>query len=253
MQIVLASAKIMKASTSVDVPMNSEPKFKDKTERFVQELASWDKSRLMRELGCSQSIAIENKLRYQGFWNEEERLPAILAYFGQAYKYLKAETFSREDFRFAQEHLFIMSFLYGLLRPLDSIHPYRMEGKVKLQAAGGKSLFAFWKQYLTDVLIEAVKADDGILVHLATEEFEHLFDWKRVCQEVKVVQPLFYVDNGDTIKVVTVHAKSCRGAMARYIIKHRIAQPADILNFETEGFRYDSNYGDELHPHFIRK
>lgn len=253
MQIVLASAKIMNASTSVEVPMNSVPKYKDITVRFVQELASWDKHRLMKELGCSQAIAIENKLRYQSFWNEEERLPAILAYFGQAYKYLKAETFSHEDFRFAQGHLFIMSFLYGLLRPLDAIHPYRMEGKVKLEAAGGKNLFAFWKQYLTDMLIEAVKADDGILVHLATEEFEHLLDWKRVCQEVKVVQPLFYVDKGDTIKVVSVHAKSCRGAMTRYIIQRRITRLTDMLSFESEGFRYDSRYGDELHPHFIRK
>ena len=228
MQIVLASAKIMNASTSVEVPMNSVPKFKDITVRFVQELASWDKHRLMKELGCSQAIAIENKLRYQSFWNEEERLPAILAYFGQAYKYLKAETFSHEDFRFAQGHLFIMSFLYGLLPPFDAIHPYRMEGKVKLEAAGGKNLFAFWKQYLTDMLIEAVKADDGILVHLATEEFEH-------------------------IKVVSVHAKSCRGAMTRYIIQRRITRLTDMLSFESEGFRYDSRYGDELHPHFIRK
>lgn len=146
-----------------------------------------------------------------------------------------------------------LSSIYGLLRPLDAIHPYRMEGKVKLEAAGGKNLFAFWKQYLTDMLIEAVKADDGILVHLATEEFEHLFDWKRVCQEVKVVQPLFYVDKGDTIKVVSVYAKSCRGAMTRYIIQRRITRLTDMLSFESEGFRYDSRYGDELHPHFIRK
>lgn len=156
-------------------------------------------------------------------------------------------------FAFAQDHLFITSFLYGLLRPLDMIHPYRMEGKVRLDATKGMNLFAFWKTYLTNMLIEAVKANDGILIHLATEEFEHLFDWKRVCQEVKVIQPLFYVDKGDTIKMLSVHAKSCRGAMTKFIIQNRIDQPSDIFNFELNGFRYAPNYGDELHPHFIKK
>lgn len=253
MQILLASAKIMNASTSVDVPKKSQPRFQEQAGRFALELSTWDTQRFMKELKCSHDIAIENMLRYQSFWNEEELLPAILAYFGQAYKYLKAESFNHEDFSFAQDHLFITSFLYGLLRPLDCIHPYRMEGKVKLEAAGGKNLFAFWKPYLTDMLIETVKADDGILLHLATEEFEHLFDWKRVCQEVKVIQPLFYVDKGDTIKVVSVHAKSCRGAMTRFIIRHQITEPSEILNFELDGYKYDSNYGDELHPHFIKK
>lgn len=252
MQILLASAKIMNAATSVDIPMKSKPKFQEQAGLFALELSSWDINRLMKELKCSQAIALENQQRYQSFWNEEELLPSILAYYGQAYKYLKADNFSQDDFAFAQDHLFITSFLYGLLRPLDMIHPYRMEGKVRLDATKGMNLFAFWKTYLTNMLIEAVKANDGILIHLATEEFEHLFDWKRVCQEVKVIQPLFYVDKGDTIKMLSVHAKSCRGAMTRFIIQNRIDQPSDIFNFELNGFRYAPNYGDELHPHFIK-
>lgn len=128
-----------------------------------------------------------------------------------------------------------------------------MEGKVKLEAANGENLFSFWKPLLTDRLIESVKADDGILIHLATEEFEHLFDWKRVKEEVKVIQPLFYVDKGDTIKVVSVHAKSCRGALTRYIIQNRLSHPSDILDFELEGFKYDKDYGDASHPHFIKR
>ena len=253
MQILLASAKIMNSSSSVEVPLKSEPTYKNVANKFALELTSWDIKRLMKELKCSQEIALENQQRYQEFWDESQMMPACLAYFGQAYKYLKAETFSPEDFSFAQDHLLITSFLYGLLRPLDSIHPYRMEGKVKLDASDEKNLFSFWKPLLTDMLIGAVKADDGILVHLATEEFEHLFDWKRVKEEVKVIQPLFYVDKGDTIKVVSVHAKSCRGAMTRYIIQNRLSHPADLLNFELDGFKYDPNYGDKLHPHFIKR
>ena len=105
MQILLASAKIMNSSSLVEVPLMSEPTYKEQASKF------------------------------------------------------------------AQDHLFISSFLYGMLRPLDRIHPYRMEGKVKLEAANGENLFSFWKPLLTDRLIESVKADDGILIHLATEEF----------------------------------------------------------------------------------
>ncbi len=205
MQILLASAKIMNSSSLVEVPLMSEPTYKEQASKFALELSSWDTKHLMKELKCSQAIAQENLQRYQSFWNESEQMPAILAYFGQAYKYLKAETFSKDDFAFAQDHLFISSFLYG------------------------------------------------ILIHLATEEFEHLFDWKRVKEEVKVIQPLFYVDKGDTIKVVSVHAKSCRGAMTRYIIQNRLSHPSDILDFELEGFKYDKDYGDASHPHFIKR
>ena len=123
--------------------------------------------------------------------------------------------FTDADFRFAQSHLLILSFLYGMLRPLDMIHPYRLEGKVKLEAAGGKNLFTYWKDKLTDLLIRRVQKDDGILLHLATEEFEHLFNWKRVVKEVHVIKPYFYVDKGNEYKIVSMYAKGCRGAMAR--------------------------------------
>ena len=125
-----------------------------------------------------------------------------------------------------------------MLRPLDRIHPYRMEGKVKLEAANGENLFSFWKPLLTDRLIESVKADDGILIHLATEEFEHLFDWKRVKEEVKVIQPLFYVRKGNSFKVQAVWAKSCRGAMTRFLLTQQIKNPAELSAFDYEGFHF---------------
>ena len=95
---------------------------------------------------------------------------------------------------FHRWHL-LTSFLYGLLRPLDGILPYRMEGNVELPNGEGQNLFGFWKNRLTNILIEAVKADGGTLVHLATEEYQHLFDWQRVRKEIRVIQPLFYQDS----------------------------------------------------------
>ena len=144
------------------------------------------------------------------FFDEKTKLPAILAYHGQAYKQLKAEALTVDDLTYSQGKLWITSFLYGLLRPLDGILPYRMEGHVELPSGEGMNMFAFWKSRLTDMLIDSVKADDGILIHLATEEYQHLFDWQRVRQEVRIVQPLFYVRKGNDLKIQAVWAKTCR-------------------------------------------
>ena len=178
MQIILASAKIMNSKTAVSAPEKTVPVFSSEAERFALEMSSWDVETLAKRLNCSNSIALENQLRFQSFFNDDEKLPALLAYNGHAYKHLQAPSFTESDFRFAQHHLFITSFLYGLLRPLDQIHPYRMEAKVTLKATQHQNMFAFWRPLLTDILIDAVKQDDGILIHLATEEYEHLFDWK---------------------------------------------------------------------------
>lgn len=251
MQLLLASAKIMRSATAVGVPAATRPHFEAEAKAFALELSQWQPQALAAAFRCSQAIAVDNLGRYQSFLEPSEQLPAVLAYNGQAYKYLRADDFSADDFTFAQHHLLITSFLYGLLRPLDRIHPYRLEGSVRLRAAGSQTLFDYWKPRLTDLLIRRVKADDGVLVHLATEEFQHLFDWKRVCRELTVVQPLFYVQRAGLLRVLSVHAKSCRGAMARHILRHRLTAPDALATFSLNGFEYQPAYGDALHPHFI--
>lgn len=248
MQILLACAKIMNEATETKTPLVTRPKFLKEAEHFALLMSQRTVDELMDMFHCSRQLAIENKLRYERFFAENESLPAILAYYGQAYKCLIASYLSSKDFLYAQHHLWITSFLYGLLRPLDMIHPYRMEGKVELD---GKTMFKHWKPMLTDLLIDSVKADDGILVHLATEEMQHLFDWKKVLKEVVVIQPQFLVMKNGKLKSVTVYAKSCRGAMTRFIIKNRLVTPNDLSKFEYEGFEFKPDYGDSNHPHFI--
>ena len=114
-------------------------------------------------------------------------------------------------------------------------------------------MFGFWKSRLSDVLIKAVRADDGILIHLATEEYQHLFDWQRVRKEVGIVQPLFYVRKGNDLKMQAVWAKSCRGAMSRFIIEHRITKPDDLRTFSYEGFKFEPLLGEADYPHFVRQ
>ena len=254
MQILLASAKIMHdvLKTAPDMAL-SAPRFAHEAEAFARDMAQYSTEAIAEMLGCSLQIAGQNKLRFMRFFEETKKMPTILAYHGQAYKHLKAETLTAGDLHYSQQHLWITSFLYGMLRPLDGILPYRMEGHVELASGAGENMFGFWKCRLTDMLIDAVKADDGILVHLATEEYQHLFDWQRVRREVRIVQPLFYVRRGDNLKMQAVWAKTCRGAMTRFIIEHRISTPADLNAFSYEGFTFEPALGEADYPHFIKK
>ena len=248
MQILLACAKIINETTDKMPPFVFEPRFLKVAEHFALLMGQRSVEELMDMFHCSRQLAIENKLRYDQFFDGEREIPAVLAYYGQAYKCLQAQTMSDEDLRYAQQHLWITSFLYGLLRPLDMIHPYRMEGKVVLD---DKIMFNHWKPLLTDLLIDSVKADDDILVHLATEEMQHLFDWKKVSREVTIIHPQFLVMKNGKLKSVTVYAKSCRGAMTRFIINNQLDTPEALQGFEYEGFEYRPDYGDANHPYFI--
>ena len=254
MQIILASAKIMndKLKSVPDVNL-STPRFQSEADAFARDMAQYSTETIAEMLGCSQQIAAQNKLRFMQFFDERQKLPAILAYHGQAYKHLKAETLNVDALNYSQGKLWITSFLYGLLRPLDGILPYRLEGHVELPSGVGKNMFGSWKSRLTDVLIDAVKSDDGILIHLATEEFQHLFDWQRVRKEVRIIQPLFYVRKGNDLKIQAVWAKTCRGAMTRFIIDNRITNPEDLNAFSYEGFAYEPTLGEPDYPHFVKQ
>ena len=254
MQIILASAKIMNdlLKSVPDVSL-SLPRFQNEAQAFARDMVQYSAETIAEMLGCSPQIAAQNKLRYMQFFDEQTKMPAILAYHGQAYKHLKAETFTVEDLNYAQDKLWITSFLYGLLRPLDGILPYRMEGNVELPSGEGLNMFGFWKKRLTDVLIDSVKTGDGILLHLATEEYQHMFDWQHVRKEVRIVQPLFYVRKGNDLKMQAVWAKTCRGAMTRFIIENRITNPSDLSAFAYEGFEYEPTLGEPDYPHFIKQ
>lgn len=251
MQILLANAKIMFEHSELK-PL-SVPMFQSIANDLAMEMAACDIDTLAKELDCSRKLAAENWQRYQNFFNAE-KIPAIMAYNGQAYKHLKAKNLNKEALSFGQKHLWITCFLYGLLRPMDSIVPYRMEHCVRLDVTDNKPINTFWKDKLTDGLINSVKSDDGTLVHLSTEEYEHLFDWQLVMREVKVIHPLFYVRQKDGgLKMQAVWAKSCRGAMVRFILQNHITNPNELKAFSYEGFDYNPHIGEELYPHFIRE
>ncbi len=241
MQILLASAKIMRETAPVSGILPSEPRFQAIAERFAADMSRKTADDLSELFSCSLAIAEQNRQRYAVFGSDEaELMPAVLAYHGQAYKHLKADSLPYPDLEWANAHLWISSCLYGLLRPFDGINPYRMEGGFPLPSTGGRKVSEFWRSLLTDVLIDSVKADDGLLIYLDTEEFRGLFDWKRVLAEVTVIEPEFHVLKNGKMTTPSVWAKTCRGAMTRFIIENRLTDPADLRSFSYEGFQFHS-------------
>lgn len=240
----------MTATSAVTPSFITTPLFQQEAEQHAVQLMNYTTEELQQMLKCNAQIAAENKLRYHHFFEPQPRLVASLSYTGMAYRHLRAADFTAEETHTAQQHLWITSFLYGLLRPMDVIKNYRLEGNVTLPSTNGQRLFDFWKPLLTDVLIRSVQQDDGILVNLASEEMKGLFDWKRVQQELTVVQPEFAVYKGDRLKTIVVYAKMCRGAMARYIIAHQPKNITELYRFQYEGFEYNEALSTEGRPHF---
>ena len=239
MQILLACAKDMKALSQATPAVKTVPLFQQEAEANALEMMKYSAEELAEIMKTNRQIGALNKLRYATFLEPEPKLAAILSYTGIAYKHLRAEDFGTDDFAFAQVHLWITSFLYGLLRPLDRIKNYRLEGYIRLPKHQDQRMFDYWKPLLTDILIDFVKQDDGILLNLASEEMKRLFNWHRIKRETRVIEVDFVVLKGGILKTVVVYAKMCRGAMTRYIIKNRLQDVESIKTFEYESFCYN--------------
>ena len=248
----ISCAKTMASHRSLKVPEVTVPYFEAEAVRNALEMSQVSAAELEKLLKVNAKIAAENKVRFHDFCSEDNHpMPAIGAYTGAVFKRILPKDFTADDFRYAQEHLRITSFLYGLLRPLDGIRPYRLEGDVRLPEKGGITMFDYWKPLLTDYFIEEIKKRGGILVNLASGEMKDLFDWKRVESEVRVVTPDFQVWKGGKLKTVVIYAKMCRGEMVRHIIKNRIGCPEDLRGLSWEGFTFDEVRSTDNHLQFV--
>lgn len=245
----ISCAKTMAARSTVAVPRTTTPVFEAEAVQNALEMSQFSSAELERLLRVNAKIAAENRLRFQDFFSDDNpSMPAICAYTGAVFKRILPKDFTPDDFAYAQDHLRITSFLYGLLRPLDGIKPYRLEGDLRLPERGGVSMFGYWKPLLTDCFINEIKSRGGVLVNLASGEMKDLFDWKRVESEVRVITPDFQVMKDGKPKTIVIYAKMCRGEMVRYIIKNRIEHPDALKNFTWEGFVFDEarSVGDHL-------
>lgn len=245
MIVLISCAKIMTGTQPTDFPLKSEPFFQQQANNNAIQMASYSASELKSMLKVNNAIAQENKERFQCFFDtDKQRIPAVFAYDGMVFKKLAPETFSLADADYANKHLFICSFLYGLLRPFDLVMKYRLEGNVRLPQNEGQSMFDYWKPLLTKYLTDYVKADGGILVNLASDEMRGLFDWKKVTKEINVITPQFLVERNGKRKNIVIYTKMCRGLMTRFIIKNRINKPEQLKDFSFEGYASDVQSDD---------
>ncbi|WP_291528485.1 peroxide stress protein YaaA [Bacteroides sp. UBA939] len=247
----ISCAKTMVARTAVKVPEITVPHFQAEAMRNALDMGQFSAAELESLLRVNSKMAVENYLRFQDFFSDSNQsMPAICAYTGIVFKRISPKDFSADDFHYVQNHLRITSFLYGLLRPLDGIKPYRLEGDVRLPERGGMTMFDYWKPLLTDCFIEDIKQKGGILVNLASGEMKDLFDWKRVEKEVRVITPDFQVGKNGQLKTIVIYAKMCRGEMTRFIIRNRIEHPEGLKAFTWEGFAFDESRSTDNHLMF---
>lgn len=246
MLILLSCAKTMSDASRVITPFTTVSRFQKEAAEVALQMSQYPVDHLERLLRVNSKIAVENYRRYQVFHAEGVReLPAVLSYTGIVFKRLNPKEFSETDFRYAQDHLRFTSFCYGLLKPLDMIRPYRLEGNVVLSELGDQTMFAYWQSRLTNVFIEDIQKAGGTLCNLASDEMRGLFDWKRVEKEVRVVTPEFHVWKKGKLSTIVVYTKMCRGEMARFILKHQFGDSEDLKGFAWEGFEFNETLSNE--------
>lgn len=247
----IAFAKTMNARTRVRVPFTTEPAYGMLAEEYAVRLARFSAEELAVALQVNPGLAEQTAARYRMMVHgEAEQMPALAAYAGAVFRRIGAEDFDAADWRFAQEHLRIVSALYGLLRPLDRISAYRLEGGMSLD--GRQTVAQAWRNVLTSDFIRTVQEGGGVLVDLASIEMRSFLDWPAVETAVRVVRPEFLERRDGRLKSVTMFAKMCRGEMVRQMVRSRWERPEELTAFAWEGFRYEEAAGTADGPVFVR-
>lgn len=209
---------------------------------------------LRRLMDISAKLAELNFDRFQSFdpKNKSGTKPAIFAFAGDVYMGFNATTLSASDVAFAQRHIGILSGLYGVLRPLDAIQPYRLEMGTRVKTERGADLYAFWRASAAAYLNElTAEMKDPTIVNLASEEYWAVIDESAL--RAPVIQPMFKEVKSGKAQIVSFFAKKARGLMARYIVEHRLTKPEDLKRFDTAGYTFDAMASHETQWVFTRK
>ncbi|WP_075558241.1 peroxide stress protein YaaA [Parabacteroides timonensis] len=245
MLIILTSAKTMTGTSKIKAPVGTTPRFTQEAMEIALNMAQFSADELKKILKLNPKLALENYNRFQEFHSEENHsLQAILAYTGVVFKNLAPKDFTPDDFRYMNDHLRIASICYGLLRPLDLIKTYRMEYEVKLPELGEGNMYNYWRPRQTQTLIDDVKANDNILINLASQEIQGAYNWKEVEKAVRIITPEFKVWKDGKAQTIVIYTKMARGQMTRYILKNRITDPEELKQFSWEGFTYDESMSE---------
>ncbi|MFZ4535294.1 peroxide stress protein YaaA [Propionivibrio sp.] len=259
MIIVLSPAKTLDFKSPVKMAYYSQPPLLDQSQLLIDDLRKLSPLELGKLMGISDQLAVLNATRYVDWalpFTPANARQAVLAFNGDVYEGLDAKTLAAADLKFAQGHLRILSGLYGLLRPLDLMQPYRLEMGTKLANPRGKDLYAFWGARVVDALNSALlEVKASALVNLASQEYFKSVQVKRLA--VPVIQPVFEDwsagKSGGKFKVVSFYAKRARGLMARFALTNRLKKPEGLKKFSVEGYAFAADASNESRWVFRRK
>ena len=225
---------------------HSQPDLVLHAAKLVSLLKSYSPNQLSDLLKVSDQLAVLNAGRYAEWsvdHSPENSRQAIFSYDGDVYRGLNPQTFDDLQLDYAQRHVRVLSGLYGILRPLDLIQPYRLEMGTRMPNPCGNSLYAFWRSLITNgIQKEFERQGTSVLVNLASDEYARAIDPKRL--DASLVTPLFQEWHGGKWEIIPIHAKRARGLMARYAIINRIDNVEMLKAFDSEGYAYDQASSD---------
>jgi cytoplasmic iron level regulating protein YaaA (DUF328/UPF0246 family) len=240
MLTVISPAKTLDFETAPTTRRATQPAFLDAAAELVEDARGLSPDALRDLMGVSGKIAELNHERFMNWsppFDLDNAKQAVLAFRGDVYTGLEAETLDSAGLAFAQKHLRILSGLYGLLRPLDLMQPYRLEMGLKFANRGGANLYAFWGDRLTRTLDRQLgKSGSRVLVNLASNEYFKVLQPKAL--DAEIVTPVFKDLKGGKYKIISFYAKKARGQMARFIIDNAINDPEALKDFDVAGYRY---------------
>lgn len=242
MLLVISPAKTLDYDTPPATARFTLPQHLDHAQELIGQLRQMSPQQIGELMHLSDKLAALNVARY-GSWHPDftpaNAKQALLAFKGDVYTGLAAEDFSEDDFDFAQQHLRMLSGLYGVLRPLDLMQPYRLEMGTRLTNARGANLYDFWGERISGWLNEALAAQgDDILLNLASNEYFSAV--KRKALKARIIDTEFKDLKNGQYKIISFYAKKARGLMARYVIRERIRDPEQLKAFDYEGYRYSA-------------
>lgn len=254
MLILLSPAKTVNFDIQPQTSHYSIPDFTDEASAIVNKLKTFSPAGLQKLMKINPKLAELNANRFLNWqmpFTPENAKPALLVFKGEVFNGITAESLSEEELLFAQDHLRILSGMYGALRPLDLIQPYRLEMGTKMKINRKKDLHDFWRAKLTKYVTEFLKkSNQKYIVNLASDEYFSVLDQKKL--NATVVKPIFKDYHNGKYKFVTVYGKKARGMMVRFILQNRIEEIENLKLFDTDGYFYNDQLSKDNNWVFTR-
>ncbi len=255
MLVVISPAKRLDFSSTVPKSALSQPDFQSDAFSLSKSARRLSVPKLRKLMSISEALAKRAQDQFKVFEelpDPDSTKPAILAFAGDTYIGLDAASLEAEELDYAQNHLRILSGLYGLLRPMDAIQPFRLEMGSRLATRKGKNLYAYWGNRLSEALNETAKSSAArFIINCASVEYFTALPADQL--SVPVISPVFMEMRGDEPKIISFSAKRARGSMARFIIQNRFTDPDALQCFDLGGYRYQPDASTDLRPVFIRE